>query len=367
MPRRKRTLSARKELSRRGNKARVMQSQGEGTMQPSKTETSGSEYVPTPVKKTRTYQPMDPVFEEESVRDYFTENCFFIAEKIAQDSFAEDVCRQRACATQGCRGVLVPSRVERVSLGGGAKIFYTCSGCEEGDIHFNSSTFVLESRRSVVALSVAVAFILSGNTHAGYHKTLARGLGIPVLTRKRYYDVIKILYAPVKEILDDICTLAKKEMQALPDQLVGSWKNAVTTADGCWLTRGHFSQNFTFVIKHYLSNALLYYGHLCMRGDDDVVDEPLFPGLLSQQKATWQGISLKEPRMKDVMSLSISKTVIPLLQRLSKRCLQMCRSCIAQGMLEERIATASSISKGVNHSLQHTNVSMQLCTLRLKP
>lgn len=62
------------------------------------------------------------------------------------------------------------------------------------------------------------------------------------------------------------------------DGTIGSWRRAVTTADGCWMTRGHFSQNFTFIIKDYLTNGLLFYGHLCMRGSDDIVDEPLYPG-----------------------------------------------------------------------------------------
>ena len=59
---------------------------------------------------------------------------------------------------------------------------------------------------------------------------------------------------------------------------------AKDTADGCWLTRGHFSQNCTFIVKNYLRNSILWYGHLCMRGNDDVVDEPLFPGTAKSAK-----------------------------------------------------------------------------------
>ena len=42
--------------------------------------------------------------------------------------------------------------------------------------------------------------------------------------------------------------------------------------------RGHFSQNCTFVIKNYITGALLYYGHLCMRGADTICDEELWQG-----------------------------------------------------------------------------------------
>ena len=67
-------------------------------------------------------------------------------------------------------------------------------------------------------------------------------------------------------------------MKALPVEDFGSWQNAVTTADGRWLTRGHFSQNVTFTVKNYLKNTILFYGHACMQGNDDVIEEPLYPG-----------------------------------------------------------------------------------------
>ena len=59
---------------------------------------------------------------------------------------------------------------------------------------------------------------------------------------------------------------------------MGSWSRAVTTCDGCWQIRGHFSQNCTFIIKNYLTGGLLYYGHLSMRGADKICDEELWQG-----------------------------------------------------------------------------------------
>ena len=53
---------------------------------------------------------------------------------------------------------------------------------------------------------------------------------------------------------------------------------AVTTCDGCWHIRGHFSQNCTFIIKNYLTGGILYYGHLSMRGADNICDEELWQG-----------------------------------------------------------------------------------------
>lgn len=130
----------------------------------------------------------------------------------------------------------------------------------------------------MATLSVALAFLLTGHMHSGYHKTLVRGLGMPVLRRANVYTVLKDAYPYIERMLKDKCGRAKEDMKAQPVEDSGSWQNAVTTADGCWLTRGHFSQNFTFVVKNYLKNTILFYGHACMRGNDDVIEEPLYPG-----------------------------------------------------------------------------------------
>ena len=61
---------------------------------------------------------------------------------------------------------------------------------------------------------------------------------------------------------ENACACAKEEMKALPADEQGSWENAVPTADGCWLTRGQFSQHCTFIIKIY---TILWYGHACVK------------------------------------------------------------------------------------------------------
>ena len=57
-----------------------------------------------------------------------------------------------------------------------------------------------------------------------------------------------------------MCESAKQEMR---DDELGSWKRAVTVADGTWQTRGLHSKNTTFTISNYPNGALLYYYHLC--------------------------------------------------------------------------------------------------------
>ena len=65
--------------------------------------------------------------------------------------------------------------------------------------------------------------------------------------------------------------------QISPDQ-TGSWSRVVTCCYGCWLIRGHFSKNCTFRIKNSITESLLYYEHLSMRGADTICDEELWQG-----------------------------------------------------------------------------------------
>ena len=239
------------------------------------TDESESEYFPTPKKGRKLLDSPENSDKEEPEAP---QNCLFFTELHALNMFMSTVSRYRHCSTEGYKGMLVPVQVERSGLGGGARVEYACSGCRAEHLQFNSSTFVLDSRRYVTSLAVSLAFLLTGHTHSGYHNTLARGLGIPVLHRTTFYDVVKDAYLYIKRILNKVCFLAKNEMKEKHNTTLGSWHRAVTTADGCWLTRGHFSQICTFIIKNYMRNNILWYGHLCMRGGDDVIDEPLWPG-----------------------------------------------------------------------------------------
>ncbi|KXJ13012.1 hypothetical protein AC249_AIPGENE16766 [Exaiptasia diaphana] len=43
-------------------------------------------------------------------------------------------------------------------------------------------------------------------------------------------------------------------MKKKDDNVVGSWKKAVTSSDGCWLIRGYHSQCASFVIIDFITN-----------------------------------------------------------------------------------------------------------------
>ena len=99
------------------------------------------------------------------------------------------------------------------------------------------------------------------------------------LNKNTFYDTIKLIYPVVKAIRDEQCELGKTQMKAIPDTTIGSRSRAVTSSDGVWMTRGYFSQKFSFTVWDYLGKNLLYYLHLSMRGSNDLVDEQLYPGI----------------------------------------------------------------------------------------
>ena len=47
--------------------------------------------------------------------------------------------------------------------------------------------------------------------------------------------------------IHDLCEVAKREMKEKNDGDLGSWKRAVTTADGTWQTRGWHSNSKSFL------------------------------------------------------------------------------------------------------------------------
>ena len=183
-----------------------------------------------------------------------------------------------AMKLSGVLGKLVLAACENKGYGGAMKFNFKCSGCWSTEVDYKSSELALNSRRQIVSLALSLAFFISGHGYAGYRKTLGQGLGLGITSEKPFLEVIDIALPHIKDILDEMCDDAKHQMKQLSSDQIGSWSRAVTCCDGCWLIRGQFSQNCTFIIKNYITGALLYYGHLSMRGADRICDEDLWQG-----------------------------------------------------------------------------------------
>ena len=167
---------------------------------------------------------------------------------------------------------------EKKGFGGAMMFTLKCCGCWTTEIDYKSSQLAQNSRRQIVSLALSLAFFISGHGYASYRKTLGRSLGLGVTSEKPFLEVIDLALPHIKDMLDEMCDDAKHQMKQLSSDQIGSWSRAVTCCEGCWLIRRHVSQNCTFVIKNYITSALLYYGHLSMRGADRICDEDLWEG-----------------------------------------------------------------------------------------
>jgi len=109
--------------------------------------------------------------------------------------------------------------------------------------------------------TVSLAFVIADCAHAQYSKVLKQCLGMSSVSAQVFIDTIKLLHPVMEVMLNEMCDEAKNEMKSLGPTVVGSWERVITASDGCWLTRGKFSQNSTFTIRNYMNNSLLYFVH----------------------------------------------------------------------------------------------------------
>ena len=216
---------------------------------------NSSEYCPTPLKKAR--------FNPSSLG-----NSLFICQTSQVQSFIDQINETALCYTPHCTGKLVPIEIKQIGLGGGAIIKLSCSQCTERMLSLTSSADISYSKHTICSLAIQVAFIAGGCMYSQYNKILKQHLGILAVNANTFYETIKLLHHIVSSMLNEMCNDAKAEMKAKALTEVGSWQRAITSSDGVWLTRGKFSQNYTFTIRNYTNNSLLYFVHLCMCGKE---------------------------------------------------------------------------------------------------
>ncbi|XP_064382851.1 uncharacterized protein LOC135331569 isoform X2 [Halichondria panicea] len=193
--------------------------------------------------------------------------CFLDLSQL--DEFVERLNEIRQCPEPACRGNLVPTSVKR-GIGGAATITYNCDGCRGQELTLDTCKVQEDGRNSEITRALHVAFIISGCTFTTYTKVLRYSLGIQSTYDDRFQDTIRTMHPVVKKMVDEMCTEAKEAMKQMKPEELGSWKRAVTVADGAWMTRGHHSKNFTFSIRNYFTGELLFRIHLSQKGGDNL-------------------------------------------------------------------------------------------------
>ena len=105
----------------------------------------------------------------------------------------DSINKIRGCKTSQCDRNLVPIFVRSVGLGGGINIRFGCNGCRSKQAGFKtSSKYKHAERTNCISLSVQVAFIMAGGTHAVYAKTLSHALGMKTVNRVTYLKHVSI-------------------------------------------------------------------------------------------------------------------------------------------------------------------------------
>ncbi len=201
----------------------------------------------------------------------------------------------------GCEGSnLVPIQVHTSGCGGSVYAVFACKGCGVSVEYCNYNKAI------AIAKLVATAFIVSGCAYATYSKVLNMALGMSAWSAATFYNHIKLMHPVVKSILDEMCEDTKNLMKHLPKDELGSWDNAVTVADGAWQTRGFHSKNFTFSIRNYMTNSLLYYKHLSQgkKCNDESMEE-LYQGT-SKSMEGYSARLLMEQARNEKMNLVIN-------------------------------------------------------------
>ena len=129
-----------------------------------------------------------------------------------------------------------------------------------------------------------MAFITAGCTHATYAKAL-KVMGIDAVDASTFMSTIKKLHPIVEKMVEELCEKEKMRMKAMDQKELGSWERAVTSADGAWMTRGFHSTNMTFSIRNFFTGALLFFKHVCQKGRDKIIEEPLYKGTSKSAEA----------------------------------------------------------------------------------
>ena len=86
---------------------------------------------------------------------------------------------------------------------------YCCSGCTERNTKFNSSSLLEGTKRSLVGVALAVAFLTTGHTWSEYSETLQARLGLNALSDKPYSDVMNMCAPHIEAILNGMMEAAK--------------------------------------------------------------------------------------------------------------------------------------------------------------
>ena len=106
----------------------------------------------------------------------------------------------------------------------------------------------------------ALSFLMNGQLYAEYSQ-ISSMLGLPHCSERHWIDIIGWLEEHVTKITQWSCTQVLQSVQERGDK--EAW---VTSFDGYYLTRGHYSNNSSATLHDYFTGRIAYFKHRTKRG-----------------------------------------------------------------------------------------------------
>ena len=121
-------------------------------------------------------------------------------------------------------------------------------------LHVHDSTWSWNQHYSVLS------FLLNGHLHAEYTK-LSGWLGLPPCGKSLWQRIIERLEPHVTELAEWSCKTVRERIEKRGDK--DKW---VASFDGFYLTRGHYSNNYSATIHDYHEGGIAWFCHRTKKG-----------------------------------------------------------------------------------------------------
>ena len=105
-----------------------------------------------------------------------------------------------------------------------------------------------------------LSFLISGHLYADY-KTISNMLGLPHFSHTQWHRQVKKLEPHVTKLAEWSCSKVKETIKEKGDQ--EKW---VTSYDGFYQTRGHYSNNSSTTLHDYHTGNIAWFTHRTKRG-----------------------------------------------------------------------------------------------------
>jgi len=204
-----------------------------------------------------------PLTSVSGIQRHVLQDGYFVGLVSSVPEFLRKVNENARCATKSCRGQFVCVDQKQTGLGGGLVVKVACSSCFR---HFPFYSSPTHEGRNLAGFACMVASFLAGGTYAEYARSFSYLFGDFVFSHETFRKMVLSLHAPIEAQLKWEIEIGRGHMKSKPHSELGSWWKAVTTSDGCYHVRGHFSLNMTLTVVDYLSGFVISYLHQCSKG-----------------------------------------------------------------------------------------------------